>query len=212
MRYETTPTRTEIALSRLSASPLDQKHLLMDNHRACLAKFDTERKYRSANQRMIQQKMSAALCPLVYGVDLCKKYEHAIKLYNNFPSLKQEVFYSAPRRGGKSEALAQWAAATAFCIPDVEMCIFSIAKRSAGKSGLLGKIIDYLHELGLKKSDIKERGDEDFVFEINGNKRKIHAYPGSVHTYVTRIICIYRFVFLSPSLTGILTMSLVVEP
>jgi hypothetical protein len=99
--------------------------------------------------------------------------------------LKQQVFYSAPRRAGKSEALAQWAAAALMAIPDAHMCIFSIASRSAGKdSGLLGSIGTKLRFLGLQKKDIVTDNKENFYFTIDGNVRKMHGYPGAVHTYV----------------------------
>lgn len=70
-------------------------------------------------------------------------------------------------------------------IPDLELCIFSIASRSAGKeSGLLGNIANKMRFLGLRQNDISKDNKEDFFFNIGENLRKLHGYPGAVHTLV----------------------------
>ncbi len=185
IRYERVPTRLESFEINTKVSVLDRGHEIMDKMRMYLSRFDTEKKFRGAAQIMIQDKMLASVCALVYGVDLLKKYETAIKEYNNFKSLKQQIFYSAPRRGGKTEALAQWGAAAAMSIPGLELCIFSIASRSAGKeSGLLGNIANKMRFLGLRQNDISKDNKEDFFFNIGEDLRKLHGYPGAVHTLV----------------------------
>lgn len=183
--YEEIPTRVDMELENLGITELDMGHAIMDKIRSYLEMFDTEKKYRGSNQIMIQQKMCGAVCAMVYGPNLVRKYERVIKEYNNVKSLKQQIFYSAPRRGGKTEALSQWGAAIMMAVPNADVCIFSASRRASGKQGLMGRIQRDLYTLGIKKTeDVTKDNDEDFFIKINGSERKVHGYPAAVASFV----------------------------
>jgi hypothetical protein len=195
VKYKETPTRYEKYLAKTNMSVLAHGHSVMDKIRMYLKRFDTKKKFRGSNQILMQEKMLGAICALVYGPDVARKYELEIKQYNSLKSLKKRVFYSAPRRGGKSEGLGQYGAALGMVKDDLEMCIFSIAKRSAGKeSGLLGNIANKMRQLGLKETEIIKDTEEHFYVLIDGNLRKFHGYPGAVHTYVSCMMCMMSFI------------------
>lgn len=194
VKYKETPTRYEKYLAKKNMSVLAHGHSVMDKIRMYLKRFDTKKKFRGSNQILMQEKMLGAICALVYGPDVARKYELEIKQYNSLKSLKKRVFYSAPRRGGKSEGLGQYGAALGMVKDDLEMCIFSIAKRSAGKeSGLLGNIANKMRQLGLKETEIIKDTEEHFYVLIDGNLRKFHGYPGAVHTYVVYVYDVVYF-------------------
>lgn len=187
MRMDTSmPTRVQQALQDVSKTELERRHQVMNNIRNLLAHFDkSDEKYRSSVQIRVHQKMLATICMLVYGEKLYRKHLPEIMRYNKFPSVRQQMFFSAPRRGGKTEALAQFVAAVMLGCPQAErLVIFSPSKRASGKSGLLGNIRKKLIELGLDEKKIIESNGEDVVIVVNGQQKRISGYPGAVHTLV----------------------------
>ncbi len=179
------PNRIQQALNATRTSELELKHAIMDKIRELLKKFDTsEEKYRSNTQVKIQNKMLGTTCMLVYGEKLYRKFLPEIKRYNKLLSVKQQMFYSAPRRGGKTEAMAQWAAAVMLVCPSArKLAIFSMSSRTSGKSGLLGNIADKMRELGLQKENTGANNKEIFELYTDGLKKTIAGYPGAVHRY-----------------------------
>ena len=179
------PNRIQQSLLEQRSSELERKHMVMDKIRALLKKFDvSDEKYRSNTQIKIQNKMLGTTCMLVYGEKLYRKFLPEIKRYNKLTTIKQQMFYSAPRRGGKTEALAQWAAAVMLVCPNArKLAIFSMSSRTSGKSGLLGNIADKMRELGLEKKITGVNNKEIFELYTDGLKKTIAGYPGAVHRY-----------------------------
>lgn len=169
----------EEALLPISVSAIQRGHDVMDKLRLILTKFR-----RNELQKQMHEYMLSSIVRYVYGDD-CVNHELEILAYNRFEEIKQEVLITAPRRFGKSTGTAQFIAACMYCIPNCEASVFSSGKRaSSKKSGFMGIVMKCLiQDLGVEKFSAET--DEDLFFEVSkGDIRKLHCYPGSVHTYV----------------------------
>lgn len=154
----------------------------MDRLRALCDSFDTPTKYRSPNQRLIQNRLSGSVARLVYGPELFK-YEKEIMKYNNFMSIRQENCLTMPRRSGKSQSVGEWIACAMMCIPGFKGVCFSNSGRAAGKDGMLGLVKKALmNQFGILESQFKVKNDECIAFDVNGDRRAFHSYPGACHT------------------------------
>lgn len=181
--FEPQKKRLQLAHEAMNRSPLEEKHRIMDAIRADLDSFDTEERYRTANQRRVQMGYLTSAIPLVYG-KLLKKYEKRIKEYNRVGATQRISpfrFTAIPRRGGKSESLGQFLAAATKHIPEPEVLLMSAAKRSAGKnSGLMGTVLKYLRQLGVDEFEVCN--DEEVFFRVGGYLKKIRAVPSGKNT------------------------------
>lgn len=182
--FQVIPTRAQEAVRMsMPQNPLKRGHEIMDRLRACCDSFDTETQYRSYNQILIQSRLSGGIARLVYGPDMFK-YEHEIKRYNNFSTIRQESATTMPRRSGKSASIGRWVASAMMTIPGFDGACFSNSARAAGKEkGMLGIVYSCL--VDHFKIDPKEftiDNKECVQFVVNGDKRTFHSYPGACHT------------------------------
>ena len=86
---------------------------------------------RSVQQKQMHEIMLRCVTRQVYG-DAVIEHELEILEYNNFASLGREIMISAPRRFGKSWAVAMFCAVALLCIKGIEISIFSSGARAAG--------------------------------------------------------------------------------
>lgn len=178
--YPATPL--ELARNRTRKSAVEQGHEYMREIRKLLAMFDKTEYWRTPDQVIMQEKMLAAAARYIYGADYATN-QLEIKAYNRFDDVRQEIFIKAARRTGKSWATAMLLVCIFLVMPNVEICIFSSGSRAAGKTmGLMGIMIQMLAKVfGVTKF---EKNEEEHLFLRKGpaDMRKIHAFPGSVHT------------------------------
>jgi len=184
-RYYSHATRLEEVEHGFHTNRIQQGHTAMQSMRDALAKIDTDTFHRSKDQRLIQHRIMGGIARFVYGPEL-KAHELEIKQYNRFESLQQEIFLTAPRRGGKTQAIAQICAAMMVCLPNVEIAAFAPSSRAAGgDTGLMGHVKRILETTyGIYQW---ERTNEESLFykKSDGDIRKFHAYPGGAkNTYV----------------------------
>lgn len=174
----------ETALSFITNN-IENGHSIMHSMREQLAKLDTETFYRSKDQRLIQHQIMAGLSRFVYGPDL-KSHEMEVRKFNKFETLRQEIFLTAPRRGGKTQSIAQMCAVIMYCVPQADIAAFAPSGRAAGTdSGLMGHVKKILQTVyGITKF---ERHNQESLFYKHSDTdiRKFHAYPGgATHKYV----------------------------
>ncbi len=155
----------------------------MDRLRALCDSFDTPTKYRSPNQRLIQNRLSGGIARLVYGPDLLK-YEKEIKKYNNFTTIRQESATTMPRRSGKSASVGEWIASAMLAVPGFDGACFSNAGRAAGKEkGMLGIVQNALMDhFGMTSEQFVIDNKECIRFLVHGDRRTFHSYPGACDT------------------------------
>lgn len=163
------------------SSDIEAKHRKMDEMRGMLARFR-----RSEQQKKLHETMLRCIAPQVYGDSI---YEHELEIleYNNFTSLNKETAISAPRRFGKSWAVAMFCCVVLLCMPKCEISIFSSNARASGSEvGMSGIIRKFLIEEFQVPSErfCKDNQEHIFLKFAENDIRKLNAYPGSVHTYV----------------------------
>lgn len=178
------PTRAEeAARMTITQHPLKKGHDVMDRLRSLCDSFDTPARYRTPNQRLIQNRLSGGIARLVYGADLLR-YEKEIKTYNHFTTIRQESATTMPRRSGKSQAVGEWIACAMLSVPGFDGACFSNSGRAAGKEkGMLGIVQKALvTHFNMAKNQFTIDNEECIQFMVNGDKRTFHSYPGACHT------------------------------
>lgn len=150
----------------LHGSILDKGHSIMNAIRKLLAQIDSEKYYRTPDQRLLQHHLTSALSRFIYG-NAVQDHENEILRYNNFESLKQLIFLSMPRRYGKSEMAYQITAVLLLTCPRIKIVVISPSSRSAGDdAGFMDGVKRILRDVfGITK-----------FFKANGEilKHKIH--------------------------------------
>lgn len=187
-----TPTRFGEIEHTARASAIDRGHAIMHAMRQKLAELDTETFFRSKDQRLIQHRIMAALARFVYGPQL-RSHELEVRRYNNFKELNQHILLTAPRRGGKSQAIAMMCAVMMLCVPAISIVVFAPNARSAGgESGLMGHVRKIL-ETKFHVRSFKKTSQETLVYQASeGDDRVFHSYPGSAtHKYVYFVFSLF---------------------
>ncbi len=142
---------------------------------------------RSDLQSQMHDIMNKCGCKLWYG-KAAIDHELDIMKKHNYKNLNSEQIITAPRRFGKSWAVAMWAVAVALSKKGVEISIFSTGSRASGSdTGMIGIIKKMLFgHCKIPKEMIESNNNEHIVIKFSETDiRKINAYPGSVHTYVS---------------------------
>lgn len=171
-------TRIEDFYKSRNSTSIDNGHGVMMGMRELLERIDTDTFWRSKDQRIIQHRIMAGVARLVYGPEL-RANEEVVKKYNRFESLRQEIFLTAPRRGGKTQCVAQMCAVMLLSIPNVDIAAFAPSSRAAGgDSGLMGHVKKIL--TSVFKWTKFEKKNEEILSIIFGDsdERKFKAYPG----------------------------------
>ena len=178
-KKQTTLPVLEKLLAPRQVSTLQDSHKVMDRMRQLLAKCD-----RSDQQIQMHEKMLRCVAPQVYGAAI-QEHEMEVMAYNRFENLTQEIIITAPRRFGKSWAVAMFACVALLCIKGCEISIFSSGARASGvHTGMSGIIRTMLADnFGVTKNMISAKNQEHTYLKLGPNDvRKLNAYPGSVHT------------------------------
>lgn len=157
-------------------------HAIMDYARECLLTFDekwgkaaNERFERTRDQRTIHDIILGSLTKFVYG-PLFGPNETKIKKYNRIKQVHPAVAFSAPRRFGKSMAIAIICAILFVAIPNMEIAIVAQGTRAANKkSGILGVIRAILTECFGMKAKFPVEDGEHLIAYIP-DKRAVHSY------------------------------------
>ena len=166
-------------------SAVTQGHRLMDKMRELLATFK-----RSPQQMEMHEIMLRCIAKQVYG-DAVWEHELEILEYNHWTNLGQEIVVTAPRRFGKSWGVAMFACVVLLVLKGCEISIFSSGARAAGgDTGMMSIIRKFLveHFLVTKEKLWKDNSEHIFLKFAENDVRKLNAYPGSVHTYVTVLL------------------------
>lgn len=158
-------------------------HAIMDRVREYLEIFDekwgartNERFERSRDQRIIHDTIIGAVAKFVYG-DLYGPNEILIRKYNRLPAVHAAIAFTAPRRVGKSMAIAIICAVLFMTVPGMEIVILAQGSRAAGKkAGMLGLIKEILREcFNFEKADF-DTEDKENLIAFFPDRRAIHAY------------------------------------
>ena len=167
-------------LEKPKITSLQDGHRVMDKMREMLATFD-----RSANQMEMHELMLQTVLQQVYGANVYFEHEIEILEYNGFSQVDKEIMITAPRRFGKSWAVAMFVAVCLLCIRDVEVSIFSSCLRTAGAengmSGIIRRIL--INDLKVPKEQFCKDNQQHIFLKISANDiRKLNAYPSSTDT------------------------------
>lgn len=133
-------------------------------------------------QKMLHDRFVQCLSRVVFK-DMLDKHQDLLREILDVDNFGQEVIVRAPRRFGKSWAVAMFVCVLLVVLPNVRIACFSTGKRASEalmsivKQMLKGKPF-YLHD-GLFSTDAASRICLKFGTD---DKRHFYAYPGSVHT------------------------------
>jgi hypothetical protein len=170
-------------MSLVVQNELQRGHAIMDSIRAHFEILD-QILPRSAEQIDVHDAMTAASVGIVYG-EAMSTHEIEVIRYNNFNDTLNKLLLSAPRRLGKTFAIAMAIAVFFLCIPNVKFVIVSQAKRSAGADvGILATVKKMLWDVfGYK--DFDRSNSEQITGKFGeGDERRISSYSaGSGDAY-----------------------------
>jgi hypothetical protein len=173
------PTIFDDMCEEFRPNSLERGHRQFRHLMATLDSFDSERRYRSKEMKLMHHRMAAALAPYIYKREFAAN-ELEIKRVNRLETVRQEIFLTAPRRGGKTTTVVQFVAACLFCLPDVQVILFAPSSRAAGgDSGFMGHLRKLLQSHPLFKNiKFGKWNEETLSIIVDGNERIFHAYPG----------------------------------
>lgn len=180
IRRRPPPSEEEIYGRPTRVSPLDSGHDVIDN---IFKKLNTLA--RSELQVQLHKNFVKCCSHVLYGGDVVANHQLEIMEKWKWNDLHQELIVTAPRRFGKSWAVAMFACAVALSKKNVEISIFSTSSRASGSDGGLMSIIKKLIKghFGIGREYIGLDNDERLSIKFAENDvRKINAFPGSVHT------------------------------
>ena len=179
-------------MSSIIQDDLQRGHAICDSIREHFEALDRILP-RSAEQIDVHEAMLGASTGIIYG-DVMNTREVEVIKYNSFKATLNNLLLSAPRRLGKTFAIAMAVAVFFLCIPNVKFVIVSQAKRSAGTDvGILGTVKKLLWDVfGFK--DFGTENTEQISGKFgDGDERKISSYSGgSGDTYGKLICCSLR--------------------
>ena len=165
----------------IDATDLERGHRIYHQIYEMLAKLDSLTYYRTHNQRVIQLAILSGLARYIYGQAIINN-EIEIMEHNGFEALLRIIGLTMPRRGGKTEAVAQIIAVLLLCVPNIKIIAVAPSIRAAGgDSGLMGHVRRILVQI-LKHPANKIYGKKDETMILLGpepnDRRCFHSYPG----------------------------------
>jgi len=176
-RVRPTFTRKQEFTYSLHSSDVEKGHMIMYQIQECLKKLDTEKEWRTKDQRIIQQKILAGLLRLIYGKCL-EDHEVEILDHNGFDFRDPLVFVTMPRRGGKTEAIIQLICVLLLCVPGITIRAVAPSFRTAGgESGLVAGVKRVLADK-FKWVSYDKVTEEVVRIKVNGTVRSFHSHPG----------------------------------
>ena len=135
--------------------------------------------YRSTHQKEFHQAFLSTCLRLIYKKDY-EKERHRIMAKYGFKSKKQQALVCAPRRVGKTFAVAFFVVVAAICINDSDIAIFSPGKRQS--VSMAGHIFSFMKKLGVDDMVIQKNEEKMRIRTLGGGTSKISAYPSAVKT------------------------------
>lgn len=142
-----------------------------------LDSFDTETYYLTQHQRNIQRGIVEVCLPQFYGPSF---KQHAVEIRRRwgFVRQKQVFFISMPRRGGKTESVAQACATIIRHLPNAYItCIGPTIRAAGGESSITDRVAGILsnhYKLKVEKNDERVR-----VVMGPRDKRRMFSYSAS---------------------------------
>jgi hypothetical protein len=164
-----------------NVNPLEEGFKVVSDIRATLNLFS-----RHPLQCQMHESMIKCSAKIIFGCDTVQKYDTVIRKKYGWNNLKQEQMITAPRRFGKTRAVAMFISAFAMCKRGVEIAIFSTGGRASGvDTGMMKAIIEILTViLKVPKENIHHNKEHLTINMGEGDIRRIHAYPASNDAYV----------------------------
>jgi len=140
---------------------------------------DLNKVNRSATQKDFHQSFLSSCLRLIYEENYEKERHRVCQKYN-FDCKKQQVLICAPRRMGKTFAVALFAIVFAINVPGTEISIFSPGKRQS--VSLMDHIVGFMTKLGEEDRTLRKNEEKLTLRSITGDESKINAYPSAVKT------------------------------
>ena len=133
-------------------------------------------------QKILHDKFVNVILRVVFK-DLLDKYPDQIREILHIDDFTQEVIVTAPRRFGKTWAVAMIVAVLLVVLPNIRVAVFSTGKRAS--QALMQMVKQYLKGNPFNLNDKLfqyDREDQIWMKYGTNDTRKFYAYPGSVHT------------------------------
>lgn len=135
--------------------------------------------YRSPQQKKFHKSFLASFLRIIYGDEYESEKHRVCKKYG-FESRKQQVLICAPRRIGKTWAVAYLVVVASIVLSGTEISIFSPGKRQS--VALMTHIYNFFKKLN-ETDRILKRNDEQIIVRTLGlDESKINGYPSAVKT------------------------------
>jgi hypothetical protein len=143
-----------------------------------LDKLDTDKWFRTKDQRIIQNRIIAGISALVYG-GFIRTHEREIKMVNGFETIRPEILLTMPRRAGKTWAVVMVIAVLLMTVPKIDIVLIAQNSRAAGvDSGFMGHLRNFLaSRFGIKRF-FKMTKEVLIIKHSDDDMRKFKAYPG----------------------------------
>jgi hypothetical protein len=151
----------------------------LDRMMRLLASSKVDNQPRNVNQVNLHVGMVGAVLTGMFRDSPEAEMKTAMKRHN-LPSSNQLYAAIAPRRFGKSKAVAMFAAAYAIACPGTTTSIFSTAKRASEL--LLDEIRHYIESVPNGGFKIIKSNTETLVLQDGRKQTKVSSYPGRADT------------------------------
>ncbi len=166
-----------------NVDPLAEGMRIIEDIQAILNKFR-----RHPLQVKMHQGMIKCCAKIIFGCDTVLKYDGILRKRFGWANLKQEQIITAPRRFGKTKAVAMFLCAFILSKPRAEAAVFSTGGRASGiDTGMLKAVMEMLTvDLKIPASKIEMHKGEHLTIDMgDGDVRRLHAYPASQDAYVS---------------------------
>jgi hypothetical protein len=182
LRRQIIPQRYKLYTQEYLAARPSHADRLLRKLRETLNFFDGIGYQRSVHQREFHESFIAACIRHIYKDEFADNFVKILQ-ENCWEEARQEVMICCPRRFGKTFATGMYVAAYLYCVPDVEICIFSPSRRQSEK--MLELVRTFLLKLpGAKERIIKYNKERMWLKGTEGAEdvRKVSSYPSKVST------------------------------
>lgn len=119
---------------------------------------------RSQDQQLFHEWYVKACLPIIYGDGFLPNYTRVMR-ENELKKLSQEILVLAPRRFGKTYAIAMFVAVLLLCVPGIEISIFSTGDRASSKLTDLIKTM-FLSIEGASDRIVKDSNEHLYVSAV----------------------------------------------
>lgn len=207
VRYTPLLTLADDLLQGGEETALDRGHRIMEEIEKNFAKVYLVWTP-TRDQRIVHEQIKAAVAKYVFGESFYSN-ELKIKKRYGFDTTKSAIALTAPRRFGKTLALAMVCAVLFMSIPNFEITIVAQGGRSAGgEMGILSKIKNILQTcFSFTNFDTKNK---EGLIGLFPDKRQIHAFSAGINNgcvlFLSASVNTVRFIlpvcYLFPPLWG----------